>query len=334
MLNTEFHSAIGPPDLKLFETAPQLREVTIRSGSLYGRLELPFHQLTKLSIGPEFPPEKWVEYLRLCPNLIVFEADMQAIATNMITISQEPYLTHRCLRVLRLSGGVGVGYCPIDAVALTLPALQILDLHDDNSKYPHSHYPIGSLQPITDMVSRSGCTFTTFRWSSKGHLTPAIEQDPAIDIHLRAYPHLLNLDISLDIKWISPFLKRLTSQSPCPRLETLDIFITGELAFHEKKSRMSRYPRPPLIGLWLDSQALIIFLQARRAGSHDLRRIRISDSQFGSLKELCDHPEPPEIQTLRDEGMMIVFGSKEVSEKHVDCGMMYASGCRSTGCDA
>ncbi|KZP21104.1 hypothetical protein FIBSPDRAFT_891486 [Athelia psychrophila] len=330
MLKIELRSAIDPPYLKLFETAPQLREVTICSRSLYDRFKLPFHQLTKLSIGPEVPPELWVEYLRLCPNLIVFEADMRTIATNMITINQGPYLTHTCLRVLRLSGGVGVGYRPIDAVALTLPALQILDLRDADAN-TQFYYPIGPLQPVTNMVSRSGCTFTTFRWSSKGHLTPAIEQDPAIDIHLRAYPHLLNLDISLDIKWISPFLKRLTSQSPCPRLETLDIFIAGKLAFHEKKSRVSHNPQPPPSGHWLDIQALVIFLQARRAGSHGLRRIRMSDSQFGSFEELWGHPEPPEIQTLRDEGMMIVFGSKEVSEKHVDRSMMYASGCRSTG---
>ncbi|KZP21100.1 hypothetical protein FIBSPDRAFT_1044461 [Athelia psychrophila] len=312
---------IGVVDLEVFEIAPQLREVVIRSWR-HERLKLPYHQLTRLCVVHGLPPAKWVEYLRLCPNLITFEAEMGSSATT--TFSPGPYFTHGCLRVLKLYGGAL--YCRAwdehsPMVRVVLPALQILDLHDDGTM-GYSH--VGSTQPAVDMVSRSGCVITTLRWSSQ------IEQDPIID-HLHAFPHLRNLDISLDVGWIPPFLERLTSQNPCASLETLDIFVAGKLAFHEKKARASQHPQPPLSGSWLDSQALVIFLQARRAGPHCLRRIRISDSQCGSFEELCGHPEPPEIQTLRDEGMVVAFGLKEVSKEHWDRGRPYTSCRKFTG---
>lgn len=283
MLNTELYLSMNPISFELFETAPRLQEVTICNQSLYGRLTLPFHQLTRLALLKELPLVMWLEYLQLCPNLISFEADMGegGLAIN----PGGAYLTHNCLRALKLYGRKWNEQRPLNMVVL--PALQILDLKIDTE--------MKLIQPIANMVSRSGCAVTAFHWSSQ------MLEDPVVN-HLHTFHDLLNLVISLDTLMVPSLLERLTLPSLCPRLETLDVFNMGKTKYP------TFLPYFPMRDIYkLSSQTLLTFLRARHAQSPNFRRIHLSDPLAKSFRELFGHPEPPEIQRLRDEGMVILF---------------------------
>ncbi|KZP21096.1 hypothetical protein FIBSPDRAFT_861007 [Athelia psychrophila] len=290
-------------DLDLFETAPRLREVLLFTPAVDGTLKLPFNQLTKLSIMRFLPSHECLEYLRLCPNLTVFEAHIE-MDQNATSVPKGPHLTHKCLRVLKLCGRL----CYQSFLEwVTVPALQTLDIHDGTSIVAQGGRQV---QDIFDMISRSACTITTLRCS--------ITSPPASILdYMHLFPHLLNLDIALESTYASLLLRNLTSQGLSPKLETLDIYLDKPVQLWGHGLFGPMLP-DPVVPASVDSQALITFLQARCAGTRCLQRVRITDDFCGPFEVICGHPEPPEIQALRDQGLSLLFGSQELINNHIN----------------
>lgn len=294
-------STIHLPDLNLFEIAPRLRDVLLFRPRADAMLKLPFSQLTKLSITQLLPSELWLEYLRLCPNLTVFEAHLDS-DQEATSVTLGPHLTHKCIRLLKLCGHME--FQPY-LNEVTLPALQTLEVSnvDDSSSKTSLSQTEANVENLFNMISRSSCTITAFCFSFQH------KQNPIID-HLNLFSELRHLAISVHVKYVPTFLSTLTSQGLCPRLETLDLFLDGTLPLEDTNYWFESSTGQG--GDHLDGSILIAFLQARNAKTQFLKRVRIADKFFSSFKQLCGHPEPPDLQALRDKGLSVLFGSREV----------------------